>query len=626
MCGICGVVDRRGGAVDRSVIETMTRRLAHRGPDDEGIFASKEAGLGHRRLSIIDLSSAGHQPMATADGALIAVYNGEIYNYRELRERLLREGVGFRTSTDTEVVIEAYRRWGEAAFALLNGMFALAIWDTRRRELVLARDRFGVKPLYYLADDGRLVFGSEIKAILASGQVEPRIDPAALHEYLYYGAAHGGKTLFAGIRKLPPGHWARFGEAGLALEPYVSVHDAPPVRGPLPELIERLRDQLDAAVRRHLVADVPVGVFLSGGIDSSAITAFASRHTSARLNSYSVDFDFHEAESELPKARRVAALFGTEHHELRLTSRDLPGVIESLVESHDEPFGDAADIPLYLLARELKGSIKVVLQGDGGDEMFAGYRRYLVLSWERLWRLVAAVSRPALGLFPRTPVGYQRRRFLQAMGQGEAEMRMALLMTDETLEFPPTDVLAPSLREALTRHDPFAIYRTLHARLRHLDPVQRMLHIDAVVLLSDIFLEKVDKATMAHGLEVRVPFLDHELAAFAMGLPAEYKVRGLRKKWILREALRGILPDDILDGPKQGFGVPYSAWLRGPLSSFLQERLLGRSTRTAAAFDREAVARVMRRHQDGIRDDGFLLWKLLNLVLWCERYGVTLAA
>jgi len=624
MCGLCGLIDRGGGPIDRGVVEAMTRRIAHRGPDDEGVYVAPGAGLGHRRLSIIDLSAAGHQPMASSDGSLVAVYNGEIYNYREVREELARAGARFRTATDTEVAIEAYRRWGVEGFARLNGMFAIALWSPSRRELVLARDRFGIKPLYYLERGGMLAFGSEIKAILASGLLDRQLDPAALHEYLYYGAALGERTMFAGVRKLPPGQFARFGATGLTTGPYVSAFDPPPVEGATPDLVARLRTHLEAAVRRHLIADVPVGVFLSGGIDSSTITAYASRNTVGRLKTFSVEFDFLYGPSEIPKARRIAAMFGTEHHEMKIVSHDLPAVIESLVDCHDEPFGDAADIPLYLLAREIKGSIKVVLQGDGGDEMFGGYRKYAVLAWARFWRAAAAVAHPVRTLFPRTPVWYQRRRFLQAMGQADPAMRMALLMTDEWLEFPPTDLLAPDLRAAVAPHDPFRPYRELQRRFGHLDPVQRMLYADAAFLLPDIFLEKVDKSTMAHGLEVRVPFLDHELAAFALGLPSGLKVKHGRKKWILREALRGVLPDDILDGPKQGFGVPFAKWLKGPLYDYLSDRLLGPSAPAREAFDPAALGRVLTDHRDGIRDSGFLLWKLLNLALWSDRYKVRL--
>ncbi|HKQ96726.1 MAG TPA: asparagine synthase (glutamine-hydrolyzing) [Candidatus Polarisedimenticolia bacterium] len=625
MCGICGLVDQDGGGVTPATVEAMTGRIAHRGPDDHGTFVTPRAGLGHRRLSIIDLSAAGHQPMTSADGSMVAIYNGEIYNYRELKATLTAAGVTFRTGTDTEVAIEAFVLWGVAAFARFNGMFTFAFLNRRTGEVHLVRDRFGIKPLYYLERDGSLAFASEIKAILASGRLEARVDPAALHEYLYYGAALGERTLYAGVRKLLPGHYARFADGRLEVREYVSIHDAPPVEGPVPQLVERLRGHLDAAVRRHLIADVPVGVFLSGGVDSSAITAFASRHAGGRLSTYSVDFDFQYHASEAPNARRVAELYGTDHHELRVSGSNLPTVIEELVGCHDEPFGDAADIPLFLLARELRGSIKVVLQGDGGDEMFAGYRRYKVLAWERFWRSAAAFSRPAWPLLRGRPGRYRLRRFLQAMGEGDRARRTALLMTDETLEFPPTGVLSADLRSVVERTDPFERYRTLDARLAALDPVQRMLYTDAAILLPDIFLEKVDKSTMAHALEVRVPFLDHELAAFAMGLPADLKVRGTSGKWLLKAALRGLVPDAILDGPKRGFGVPYAQWLAGPLYGYLETTLRGRTAQSLGLFDDRLLGRILQEHRGGIRDHGFLLWKLLNLVIWIDRYRVSLA-
>jgi len=385
-----------------------------------------------------------------------------------------------------------------------------------------------------------------------------------------------------------------------------------------------LRSLLEAAVRRHLLSDVPVGVFLSGGIDSSTLTAFASRHYAGRLSTFSVEFDFANGASELPKARAIASLFRTDHHEVRIVGTKISDVIEKLVMSHDEPFGDAADIPLYLLAEQLRGSIKVVLQGDGGDELFGGYRRYVVLSYEGLWRCLSRLARPFIPYLPPSPSRYRLHRFVEAMRHSDPAMRMALLLTEECLESPPTRVLTREARQDMEREDPFGRYRQLYERLRDRDAVQRMLYVDSAVILPDIFLEKVDKATMAHGLEVRVPFLDSELAAFAMGLPSTFKIRHGQKKWILRRAMRGILPDSILDAPKTGFDVPYSRWLRGPLRPYLESVLLDRTTHETRFFDRHELERSIGEHVKGIRDNGFLLWKLLNLQLWTRHYGVQL--
>jgi asparagine synthase (glutamine-hydrolysing) len=625
MCGICGIVDFDGGGAQPDILARMTASLRHRGPDDTGTWLVPPAGLGHNRLSIIDLSSQGHQPMLSDDGALSLVYNGEIYNFPELRRELEADGAVFRSHSDTELVLRAWQRWGAASLPRLNGMFAFAIWDGANRALHLARDRFGIKPLYLLRTGRTLVFGSEVKAIAASGRLERRVDPQALHEYLYYGAALGEHSLFAGVRKLLPGHRATFDRDGLTIAPYVSLQDVPEVRGSVTEIAEELRQRLDRAVHRHLLSDVPVGLFLSGGVDSSALTAFASRHYAGRLSTFAVAYDFETGEGELPKARLVARQFGTDHHELRITAANLPQVIERLVTCHDEPFGDAADIPLYLLAEKLRGTIKVVLQGDGGDEMFAGYRRYAVLSWEWLWRGIGLAANPLAGLLPRTPLGYRLRRLLGAMGNPDPALRMALLLTDESLASPPARVLSPAARALLAPHDPFARYRSMQERLGHLDPVQRMLHVDASILLPDIYLEKVDKSTMAHALEVRVPFLDNELSAFAMALPSSLKVRHGEKKWILRRALRGILPDSILDAPKTGFNVPYSRWLREGLRPYLESVLLDRATLASGFYDEAALRESLSEHFAGRRDNGFLLWKLLNLQIWSRQNSIHLA-
>jgi len=500
----------------------------------------------------------------------------------------------------------------------------MAIWDNRRKELHLARDRFGIKPLYYHQEGTLLVFGSEIKAILASNRLDRRANRQVLHEYLYYGAALGEHSLFAGVRKLLPGHFVRYDARGLSTSAYADIHEVPAVKGSVRAVTGELRSLLESAVRRHLLSDVPVGVLLSGGIDSSTLTAFASRHYPGRLSTYSVDFDFAEGRSELPKARTVADLFRTDHHEVHVAGRKIPEVIEKLVACHDEPFGDAADIPLYLVAEQLRGSIKVILQGDGGDEMFGGYRRYVVLSYERLWRSLARLARPFISWLPASPSRFRLLRFVDAMRHPDPAMRMALLLTEEPLDSPPTRVLTREARRELDAEDPFRRYRQLYERLRDRDVVQRMLYVDSAIILPDIFLEKVDKATMAHGLEVRVPFLDNELAAFAMGLPSNLKVRHGQKKWILRRAMRGLLPDSILDSPKRGFNVPYQAWLRGPLRSYLESVMLDGRALDRGFFDRGALKRSLDDHVQGRRDNGFLLWKLLNLQLWAAHHKLSL--
>ena len=622
MCGICGFVDFTGPAVEKDVLLSMTRTLQHRGPDDQGITISNRMGFGHTRLSIIDLTAAGRQPMWSADRQVSLVYNGEVYNFTHLRDMLERDGCPFLGRSDSEVVLQAYLRWGTDAFRRFNGMFALAIWDARTSTLHLARDRFGIKPLYYYLLPTGIVFGSEIKAILASGQVSRRVHGVGLHEYLYYGSALGSNTLFEGIKKVQPGHFLTINQSNVQSTPYWRIEDVEQVQIESGEATSAIRERLEQAVRAHLVSDVPVGVFLSGGIDSSAITALASKHYRSRLQTFSVGFDYDQGVNELAKARQIAQLYETEHHELHLQGRDMQSVIEQLVFSHDQPFGDAANIPLYLLCRELSGNPKVILQGDGGDEIFAGYRRYNVLSFYSVWRSLLPMIRRMNSFTRWHPSYYRRARFLRAMGASDDGLRMALLLTPET-RADPLRILDISLRRHISKTDPFAEYHKWNKRLGHLDRVQRMLYTDAGILLPDIYLEKVDKATMAHGIEVRTPMLDHHLVDYVLGLPANLKVRRGRKKWILRRALRGTVPDSVLDSPKIGFGVPCSYWLRKPLAGYLRSVLLDGTVARSGLFDPGQLQRCIKEHSSNRRDHGFLLWKALHLALWFDVYALS---
>lgn len=597
----------------------MVASIRHRGPDDCGVVARGPVGLGHARLSIIDLTPTGRQPMSTPDDRYTIVFNGEVYNFPSMRRRLEERGVAFRGTSDTEVVLRAFAEWGADAFAQFNGMFALAIWDATTQRLTLARDRFGIKPLYLHQDVRTLVFGSEMKALLCSDRIARRMNWAALHEYLYYGYPIGSNTFYQGIRELAPGSYATFDAAGLRETRYWHLERTPAVRDAFQPAARRVADLLDKAVQSHLISDVPVGVFLSGGVDSSAITALASRHYAGRLKTYSASFDFDKGVDERPKARLIAQRFGTDHHEVRVEGRRMPDVIEALVRCHDEPFGDAADIPLYLLCEQLRGSVKVILQGDGGDEIFAGYRRYNVLSFNPLWQALAAF-RGMLGLLPRGPLHQRVTRFFRAIGHSDPALQMALYLTQEDFLHPPTRLFSPDAQQALALHDPFAAYHEAYIRLKNFDTVQRALYTDCLILLPDMFLEKVDKSTMAHGIEVRVPFLDADLTDYALGLPSGVKVKYGQKKRILRTALRGIVPDEILDAPKEGFGVPYQYWLRDSLADYLRSVLLDDSIQQWGIFDRSALERTIQEHTSGQRNHGFLLWKLLNLGLWYRMY------
>lgn len=604
-----------------ATLSTMLERIEHRGPDAHGVFFDADVALGHRRLQIIDLSETGAQPMTYADYTV--VYNGESYNFAALRGELASRGHSFVGHSDTEVLLHAYDAWGLAGLERLEGMFAFALWDGSRKRLILMRDRLGIKPLFYHWANGRLTFGSEIKAVLAGADVVRSVDGQSLAEYLWYGNAFEERTIFESVRSLQPGHRLILQHGKIGIDCWWQVEDwlgddRPP--GSEAEVAAAVCDRLDHAVSRQLVADVPVCVFLSGGVDSSSIAASAALASGQRLRSYSVGFDFEGGVNELPRARRVAELLNLDHHELQITANSLRDVICSLVDAHDEPFADAANIPLFLLARELAGSVKVALQGDGGDEMFAGYRRYALLHNQWIWRLWPRI----LNRTTATLGGHHGRRLARlgaAVGHADPALRMALLLTMETLIDPPTAMLVDDARANLDRQaDPFAAFRRNAGRFSAYGAVQQMLLTDLQLQLPSQFLPKVDRATMAYGLESRVPLLDDTLARFAVNLPAGFKVSRTQKKIALRDACRARLPDDILDGPKTGFGVPYGEWIRRPLHQFARDAILDPPFIERFGFNRERLERALNEHRDRIRERGFLLWKLLNLSIWSSRY------
>ncbi len=598
----------------------MARALSHRGPDDGGTFVDGAFGMGHRRLSIIDLSPAGHQPMLTADGEIAIAFNGEIYNFELLRRELEALGACFRSRSDTEVALQAFAHWGRDAFVRFNGMFAMAFWERRYRRLTLVRDRFGIKPLYVSRDVDCLRFASEIKALsVPVGSFDGAIDAQALSEYMFYGNSLGESTLYRSVRRLLPGTWLEVENGQVRTGRYWDLAATRQRMLPPADAAAAVRTALEAAVRRQMVSDVPIGVFLSGGVDSTAVVAAAAAAAERRLKTYTVRFDFLPDSADVLASRRVAQHFGTEHHELDVGGYELADVLERLLDAHDLPFGDAANVPLYLLTRALGGEPKVVLQGDGGDELFGGYRRYALLARLGLLGPACRLLLPLLRGMPESQRKARVARMLKALGSADPAMRMALLLTEEKPDRSPLSVLSAQWRARLSNADPFARYREVAGRLQDLDAVQAMLYTDCLILLPDIFLEKVDRSTMAQSVEVRVPLLDHDLADLVLALPAIVKLPSGETKGLLKQALRGLVPEFVLQRPKAGFGVPYGTWLRGPLRPLLESLLLAPSGDSEELFDHAVLSRLVSEHLSGTRDYSFLLWKVLALAMWHRR-------
>ena len=628
MCGIAGICSAESSPTLKGMIAKMNAALLHRGPDGVGEYINDCIALGHRRLSIIDLSDLAAQPMVSANKRYVMTYNGEVYNFKEIRSKLEARGYKLRSQSDSEVVLEAYAAWGKSAFAMFNGMFSVAIWDTYEKRLVLARDRFGIKPLYYSSSGNKIIFASEIKAILAVSGNTPTLSRQGLIEYLHYGITHGAHTLYENIYKLEAGHyleWQQPSNSGEKYEfqpkPFWSLEDIEKHNPSRAEAVAVIKEKLENAVERHLIADVPVGLFLSGGLDSTTICALAAKSTNQRLQTWSVEFKGQTANSELGLARQVARQFDTDHHELTLNFLNLKEVIEQMTEAHDQPFGDAANVPLYLMTRALDDSTKVVLQGDGGDELFGGYSRYNLLKYRRIWQLL----RPLTLLTERLPAnsknGQRVHRMLTALSTRSNAQCQARLLTEEVSDQSVSRLLRPSIAQELSVNNPSRRYRELASLVTGQSAAQAMLWMDTQILLPDQFLEKVDRSTMANSVEVRVPMLDTELTDYVMGLPAAMKLHGGSKS-LLREATGNLLPKAVTQGKKRGFGVPYAEWLSGPLANYTKERILSENGLLNELFLNAELEMLVEdnMHTRGFR--GFMLYKLLMLAVWSDRNNV----
>ncbi|MGE0030818.1 MAG: asparagine synthase (glutamine-hydrolyzing) [Steroidobacteraceae bacterium] len=620
MCGIAGWVAESAEAPEPGALTRMLGAIAHRGPDDQGSYHhrnardGRETYLGHRRLAIID-PLGGHQPMRDVASGLALVYNGEIYNFRELRTALAANGHRFSTDSDTEVLLRGYQHWGPGVVRRLRGMFAFALWDSRADRLVLARDRFGEKPLFLHRRGNSLYFASEIKALLALPGFEPAVDVDAIWDYLLFRYVPGPATLFRDVRKLQPGMTAVWEHGRLTESCYWSPPDgeAGPDAVPAGQPVRAFLSLLDDAVRQQMVSDAPFGAFLSGGLDSATIVALMSRHQ-RRVSTFSVGFG-EDRYSELPFAADVAHRFGTSHHEIIVSHRDVIERLPDLVRYRDAPVSEPSDVAVHLLAREAARTVKMVLTGEGSDEILGGYPKHVVERFaERYRRLPSALRRLVVPLARALPYGFRRVKTaianLEIEDRRERHVRwfgaLSLAERDRLAAFRASDATAGAAAPDGTAPGAGAL--------------RRILHFDQTRWLPDNLLERADRMTMAASIEARVPFLDHRLAEFVSALPDRYRVRGLRGKWILREAARGLIPERVRTRPKVGFRAPVNEWFRGSLREYLLEHLQGARSRTRGYYDAAVLDRYLDEHCSGRHNHEKLLWTLLNLEIWHRQY------
>jgi len=619
MCGIAGMIDPTLSPTEIwSVLQRMTAVMIHRGPDDEGFFISGGVGLGMRRLSIIDLVS-GKQPLYNEDRSVVVVFNGEIYNYRGLTEELRRRGHVFTTASDTEVIVHLYEDFGEDCVHELRGMFAFAVWDTRNRRLFLARDRLGIKPLYHTQVGERLVFGSEIKAILQHPEVQARLNLEGLSNYLSLKYVPAPQTMFTDIFAVPPGHTLTCDQHGVTIRSYwdLSFANNQNVRESEEAYAEQLGGLLRESVRLRLMSDVPFGAFLSGGIDSRTIVALMSQFLDEPVKTFSVGFEGDGEEfSELPYARLVAKQYQADHHEIIFGPQDLIDLAEKVVWHLDQPIADVAALANYMVAELASRHVKMVLTGEGGDELFAGYARY---AGERLSPLFQRIPGPAkslaLAVSDRIP-GLRRPKIaLYALCQSDEVTRLTNWFPLFNHEMKAT-LLSDALKRELNGASVDRVFAQHLARTDAADPLSRMLYVDTKLWLPDDLLARGDKMSMAASIEARVPLLDHKIVEFAASLPPHLKLRRLTRKYLLKEVSRAWLPARIIDRKKQGFPIPTSVWFRKEARSFVRDILSPAAIQRRGLFDLDYVEKLLDEHEAGFADHGALLWGLLSVELW----------
>lgn len=636
MCGICGVLAFNDGFdCDERVVVAMRDAMVHRGPDDAGVWTSPtgRAALGHRRLSIVDVSAAGHQPMCNEDGTVWVAFNGEIYNHAALRPELEARGHRYRSQCDTETIIHLYEEEGERCVERLDGMFALAIWDERRRELFLARDRVGKKPLYWTRTPSGFAFASEIKALLRHPVITADLDVEAFHDYLTFVCTPAPATMFAGIRKLAPSEWMTVREDGTVRSDTFWSPMSPSAAAELTglgeaQLSERLLELLRASIAKRMMSDVPFGVFLSGGVDSSTNVALMSELMSEPVRTFSVAFKEYEQYNELEYARAIAARYGTDHHEVVIDADDLVSFLPEMIHHQDEPIADWVCVPLYYVSKLARDSGTIVVQvGEGSDELFHGYQGYIDAVarrrryWEPFQRVPASVQRllaeSAIGVARRTGRGVLHAQYVADAAAGRLPFwGGAICYTGELKR----QVLAGNGR----RPDAYRVVQQLWDEAERARPgadlLQKMTYLELKLRLAELLLMRVDKMTMATSVEARVPFLDRELVEFALALPPEMKVRDGTGKWLLKRAVSGLLPDEIVNRRKQGFGAPVSEWFRGDLGYRAQEEIRRSSLAERGLLDYERIDELWAAHRSGRANWAFQLWNLYNVSAWHDQW------
>lgn len=619
MCGICGIYNyQTGQPVDGPLLQSMAGSIAHRGPDDEGFHIDGAAGLGMRRLSIIDLAG-GHQPISNEEGTVWIVFNGEIYNYPELRRELLALGHVFSTRSDTETIVHAYEEWGIEALSRLNGMFGLALWDSVRQELVLARDPFGIKPLYYADQGGRIVFGSEIKAILADESVPRAVDRATLDYLLTFSFVPSPHTMFQGIKKLPPGGMLRVSRTGLTIKRFQRPAAYMHLKSEA-EWLEALSAGIEQAIHRQMVADVPVGVMLSGGVDSATVATLMQRHAGYPVQSFTVGFAGNFAQNEISAARRSAELIGTEHHDAVISANEYAGFLPRSLWYLEEPVATPSALAFYWICRLAREHVKVVLTGQGADEPFAGYPRHLAEYHGGWYRLLPDGLRSGIvtPLVDRLPRNEQLKRAVHSLGAREPLERLTRVYT----------IFDDDLKRRLYRNGlakdlfPAAVeaVQEWQQDVRQLDGLSQMLYVDARFSLPDNLLMYGDKMSMATSLEARVPFLDLDLMSLVESLPPRFKIRGRKQKYLLKQAVARWIPQEIIQRKKIGFATPVDQWFAGELRGYIGEQLLDAGSACGHYFEPAQVRQMIADHESGRHDYKRHLFVLLTFELWHKQF------